>query len=100
VTYFDFRADDLEDAELDTIYFLAHCHADVEDCTDYDNWADSPLNGPPPFDLRQAPVARGYFLGDYDGLSDIGSAFLAFFSMSNSASDPATVYSSSVAPAP
>jgi hypothetical protein len=100
VTFFDFRADDLEDDPLDTIYFLAHCHADVDDCSDEANWADSPLNGPPPFDLRVAPDARGYFLGDYSGLSDIGSAFLAFFSMSNSASDPATVYSSSVAPEP
>ena len=97
VTFFDFRGDDLGDAELDTIYFLAHCHPDVDDCSDEANWADSPINGPPPFDLRVAPDARGYFLGDYSGLSDIGSAFLAFFSMSNSASDPATVYASSVA---
>lgn len=27
------------------------------------------------FDTRKAPYAQGYFLGDYDGLSAVGSSF-------------------------
>ena len=103
VTYFDFRGNSAATSELETIYFLAHCHAAVADCTDYADWSDSPINYPE-FDLRQAPIARGYFLGDYDGLTntiqDSTDGFSAFFAMSNSASDPATIYSSFVAPAP
>src|SRR5260370_10516625 len=31
------------------------------------------------FDLRTAPVARGFFLGDYEALQPNGVAFLALF---------------------
>jgi len=44
-----------------------------------------------PFDLMSAPVARGFFLGDYEGLQSTGSGFIALFVMTNcnlSASDP------------
>ncbi len=35
-----------------------------------------------PFDLSTAPVARGFFLGDYAGLTSSGTTFKAFFGMS------------------
>ena len=35
------------------------------------------------FDLRTAPVARGFFLGDYEGLQPSGSGFLAVFVKTN-----------------
>jgi hypothetical protein len=35
------------------------------------------------FDLRTAPVARGFFLGDYEGLQPSGSGFLAVFAKTN-----------------
>ena len=44
-----------------------------------------------PFDLMSAPVARGLFLGDYEGLQSTGSGFIALFVMTNcnlNASDP------------
>jgi hypothetical protein len=37
-----------------------------------------------PFDLQSAPVADGYFLGDYQGLTHAGGAFLPFFVIANS----------------
>src|SRR5216683_3879240 len=36
-----------------------------------------------PFDLMSAPVARGFFLGDYEGLQSTGSGFIALFVMTN-----------------
>jgi hypothetical protein len=32
------------------------------------------------FDMENAPAARGYFLGDYQGLTAIGQDFLASYS--------------------
>jgi hypothetical protein len=34
------------------------------------------------FDYTTAPIARGFFLGDYDGLVATGTTFHAFFDMS------------------
>jgi len=36
-----------------------------------------------PFDLMSAPVARGLFLGDYEGLQSTGSGFIALFVTTN-----------------
>ena len=42
------------------------------------------------FDLSTAPVARGFFLGDYEGLQPSGTGFLAVFVKTNcDATDPA-----------
>ena len=35
------------------------------------------------FDLSTAPVARGFFLGDYEGLQSSGTGFLAVFAKTN-----------------
>lgn len=36
------------------------------------------------FDMKTAPVARGFFLGDYNGLDTIANSFLPFFTQTNS----------------
>jgi hypothetical protein len=36
-----------------------------------------------PFDLMSAPVARGFFLGDYEGLQSTGTGFIALFVATN-----------------
>ncbi len=36
-----------------------------------------------PFDIETAPVARGFFLGDYEGLASVGNAFAPFFVQAN-----------------
>ncbi len=44
-----------------------------------------------PFDLKSAPIARGLFLGDYEGLQSTGTGFIALFVTTNcnlSPSDP------------
>ena len=45
-------------------------------------WAEQHVAGS--FDIETAPVARGYFLGDYEGLATAGNDFLTFFVMTNS----------------
>jgi hypothetical protein len=47
------------------------------------------------FDSRRAPVARGFFLGDYVGLGQSGSAFFPFFTVTT-ATDPANIVSREV----
>jgi hypothetical protein len=104
VTYYDFRnnGDDPVDADgnaigpLETDYFMVHCHSA---CTNADNWAETKITSSS-FDMRKAPVARGYFVGDYEGLDASGDTFRAFFSQALSTADPATVFSSSVGAGP
>jgi hypothetical protein len=37
-----------------------------------------------PFDMKTAPVARGFFVGDYEALDTAGSTFVPFFVQANS----------------
>jgi hypothetical protein len=104
VTYYDFRNNGTGDTStdpLETDYFMVHCHAADVDCTNAANWSETQITGSS-FDMRKAPDAVGYFTGDYEGLTNttISSvdSFLAFFSQSNSTSDPATVYASNIGP--
>ncbi len=78
VTYYDFR-NNTPAAGLPTDYWLVHCHAT---CNSPANWSENHIAGP--FDMETAPVARGFFVGDYEGLSSIGSSFLLFFVRTNS----------------
>jgi hypothetical protein len=46
------------------------------------------------FDFSKAPVARGYFVGDYQGLEAIGARDLvAFFGVAGKKRESADVYS-------
>ena len=76
VTYYDFR-DNTPDPGLPTDYFLVHSHAGGA------TWGDEATITPTPFDYTNAPVARGYFLGDYQGLANNGTAFKVFFVQTN-----------------
>ncbi len=77
VTYYDFTADDPSGGTLDTDY-----------------WATGSRNGgvtfsprervtPTSFDMRSAPDARGFFVGDYEGLTSTGGRFDPFFVQAN-----------------
>jgi hypothetical protein len=77
VTYYDFR-NNTPDAGLPTDYWFIHCHGT---CTDPSNWSETHVAGP--FDMETAPVARGYFVGDYEGLTSSGNNFLPFFIQTN-----------------
>ena len=78
VTYYDFR-NNTPAAGVPTDYWMAHCHSA---CTNPANWSETHVAGP--FDMETAPVARGLFIGDYEGLTTINNTFAPFFIQTNS----------------
>jgi hypothetical protein len=65
--------------------FIAHCHSAISDCTKAASWAsgsETRLSTSGSFDMTTAPVARGFFVGDYEGLTASGTRFASFFAMS------------------
>jgi hypothetical protein len=96
VTYYDFRNNDTSDhARLQTDHWVVHCHPTIQSpCTDPGDWVESGPIGPT-FNMKAAPYARGYFVGDYMEIAPVGgNDFLSFFSRARTRRDPATVYSS------
>jgi hypothetical protein len=82
VLYYDFR-ENTPAPGLPTTVFLAHSHdAGV-------TWTEQQLGAA--FDMQNAPAARGLFLGDYQGLDNIGTDFLAFFARTADAPNSADV---------
>jgi hypothetical protein len=75
VSYYDFRNDASGDGELTTDHWIVHSH------NGGDTWTEDHLGGP--FDMHQAPYARGYFVGDYQGLDSQGGVFRPLFTLSN-----------------
>jgi hypothetical protein len=73
VTYYDFRPDNPGNPNsLLTSYWLV---------TSEDGgatWEETAVAQG--FDMRTAPVAEGYFVGDYEGLASDGTSFIPFFS--------------------
>jgi hypothetical protein len=77
VTFDDFRNDRADTAGLSTDHWFLRS-------TDQGRtWSQERVT-PTSFDLRTAPVARGYFLGDYAGLDSSGDTFTSYFSQSRS----------------
>jgi hypothetical protein len=78
VTYYDFRNNDANPG-VPTDYWIVHCHAE---CSNAAGWTDENRLTTSSFDIEQAPAARGpfgYFLGEYEGLTNIGNAFVPVF---------------------
>ena len=71
VSYYDFRHNTAAPG-ASTDEFIIHSHDGGA------TWAENRLT-PVSFDLEQAPVSRGYFLGDYEGLTSAGARFMPFF---------------------
>jgi hypothetical protein len=93
VTYYDFR-NNTAAAGLTTDYWFVHCHAT---CTDPANWGETHVAGP--FDEEQAAYARGFFLGDYEGMVTIGNVFGPFYNQAvNQATDPSDAFYSTLTP--
>lgn len=53
-----------------------------------------------PFDMKTAPVARGFFLGDYTGLDAVQTNFITLYSQTNSGNtaNPTDVFADTVSP--
>jgi hypothetical protein len=91
VSYYDFRNNTPSPADLLTDHWVAHCHATSENCADPASWNEETRATTTSFDLRPAPFARGYFLGDYEGLAsrhDPVTAKDEFVSTFGSTTDP------------
>jgi hypothetical protein len=75
VSYYDFRNDVSGDGALTTDHWIVHSHDGGA------TWAENRLGGP--FDMHQAPYARGYFVGDYQGLDAQGDVFQQLFTLAS-----------------
>ena len=76
VTYYDFRNNDSDPATLPTDYWLVHSHDGGATFGDEAHLAGS-------FDMKNAPNAGGFFVGDYEGLATIGNTFVPVFVQTN-----------------
>lgn len=65
VTYYDFRRDD-STGEL-TDQWIIFCDPALDRCDKANNWKRERRVTKKPFDIRNAPIARALFLGDYEG---------------------------------
>ena len=95
VTYYDFRHDSVASQSLDTdVWFLRSTDGGL-------SFAETRLT-PSSFDMRAAPVARGFFVGDYAGLAAAGQAFKPLFAQAGAAGTDvlATSVQAPVAPVP
>jgi len=98
VTYYDFRNNTPDPTTLPTDYFIVHCHpTTATSCGSGANWVGEVQLTDVSFDMRKAPLARGFFAGDYEGLTASVNKFGALFSMPHAA-DPASVFFRRVGP--
>lgn len=74
VTYYDLR-NNKPSAGLPTDAWFVHSHDGGA------TWTEQHVAGS--FNVENAPVSRGYFLGDYEGLATVGADFIALFVMTN-----------------
>ncbi|WP_206998930.1 sialidase family protein [Trinickia mobilis] len=73
VTYYDFRNDTNTPAGFEgTDYFALFCSTSTA-CTNAVNWGHEQQLTTASFNILDAPVVRGHFLGDYMGLAASGS---------------------------
>src|SRR3989475_4724314 len=99
VTYYDFRNNDANPG-VPTDAWIVHC---TGNCGNQASWGDEARLSSASFDIEQAPAARGpfgFFLGDYEGLTSIGSNFVTAFVQVNNgnATNRTDVSETSVSP--
>ena len=73
LSYYDFRNDVSGDGQLTTDHWIVSSDDGGVTCS------ESHHGGP--FDMHQTPYARGYFVGDYQGLDSQGSPFRTLFTL-------------------
>jgi hypothetical protein len=95
VTYYDFRNNTPSPATLDTTHWASHCHPAAESCANPASWNEE-TQVSPTFNIREAPFARGYFVGDYMGL-DFGGGFATAWG-STLGGGPSSIFSNTLTP--
>jgi hypothetical protein len=93
VTFYDFRSLTTETTTLPTDYWFVRSS---NNGASFGNEAH--ISGP--FDMLTAPVAGGFFVGDYEGLDAAGATFQRFFVQANSGntSNRTDVFTTAVTP--
>jgi hypothetical protein len=85
VMYYDLRRND-SNPGLPTDAWFVHSHDGGA------TWTEQHVAGS--FDVEKAPISRGYFLGDYEGLATVANDFLALVVMTdNTSTGPTDVFS-------
>jgi len=95
VTYYDFRYDTPDTATALTDYWIRTSTDGAA------TWGPSQRVTPTSFDMKKAPIADGYFTGDYEGLDHAGNTFKVFFVQTNNADtggNATDVYAADVTP--
>jgi hypothetical protein len=92
VTYYDLRNNRASTAALDADYFAVSCESATESCASPASWEEERITRTS-FDIRRAPFARGYFLGDYMGLDNDGTDFASLFGQALSQDDSSEYFS-------
>ncbi len=92
VAYYDFRYNDAAQG-LPTDYWFTSCTAG---CTSSTSWTETHVDGS--FNMENAPVARGYFLGDYQGIATAENDFGLLFARSGSVPRTSNVVYTKVTP--
>ncbi len=82
LSYYDLRNNTPTQDAILTDHWLLDCHAA---CSDAENWNETHIAGP--FDMQRAPYARGFFIGDYQGLVSAGNTFMLVFAATNPPDD-------------
>jgi hypothetical protein len=100
VTYYDFRNNTSDPTTLPTDAFVVHCHASAAaaSCTHASDWASETQLTPTSIDMRKAPVARGFFLGDYEALTVVGPDFRPVFVTAGPTKGESSVMTTTVGP--
>jgi hypothetical protein len=93
VTYYDFRNNTPDPSTLLTDHFAVHCHSG---CSSPASWSETRIT-PSSFNIREAPFANGYFLGDYVGLDNAANDFTSLFG-SAEGGGPSSVFFSRLGP--
>jgi hypothetical protein len=78
VTYYDFRRD-TDDGRERADHWAIFCDPRHENCRSPANWGGERKLTTASFDVLEAPIANGYFLGDYMGLVAAGSKVFPAF---------------------
>lgn len=94
VSYYDFR--DLAPGNTATLPTSHWFTRSVNGGASFGN--EQLLGGP--FDMKAAPVARGFFIGDYVGLDTVQTNFVPFFTMTNAGNtaNPTDIFATTIAP--
>jgi hypothetical protein len=94
VTFYDFRNDTSSTATALTDYWF---RASTDGGA---SWGNSKRVTPTSFDMKTAPVARGFFVGDYEGLDHAGGTFKVFFVQTDNTpgTSPTDVFSANATP--